>query len=461
MARLPEPSESQDVSDQPIDLGFRPRAWQAVIFKQLVRFAILVIHRRAGKTILAIMKLIDSALRFKEERGRFAYLAPELKQAKGIAWDYLKGYAGKIPGTKINESELHVQFSNGARITLYGADNINALRGYRFDGIVIDEVAEMPLEIWGLVLIPAISDKGRLGWALFIGTPHGVNLFSKIYFQALSSHEWFHKLQTVHETGIFSPEEIEAFRREMTPSQFRQEMECDFGASNDNSLILIDDARAAMSRVIEPAQYVFAPKVLGIDVAWTGGDRCVMFKRQGLMSWEPFIKQGIPEKTFAMDVANVIRDWKPDAVFVDTTGGYGGEVVSRLRDWGFSPSEVKFSWKGQERFQNLRAEMWWQMAQWVKDGGRLFRHDGLLAELTCPTYTLDNAANRIALESKDDIKKRLGFSPDIADALALTWAAPIFVKDPTEFSRSKQADQDFDPYSNDRFRVGNDPLEWR
>lgn len=456
------------MSGPDVDLGFRPRKWQEGIFKSLVRFSILVIHRRAGKTILAIMRLMSAAIACKRERGRFAYLAPELKQAKGIAWDYLKGYATKIPGTRVNESELYVELPNGSRITLYGADNINALRGYHFDGIVIDEVAEMPLEIWGLVLLPAISDKGRLGWALFIGTPHGINLFSKIYFGAIGNREWFHKLLTVYETGLFTNEDIEAFKREMTPNQFRQEFLCDFGASNDNCLISIEQARAAMNVQLQPHEYTFAPKVMGVDVAWTGGDRCVVFKRQGLYAWDPLVIPGLPEKTFASKIASVMQDWKPDAVFIDTTGGYGGEVVSRLREWGFNVQEVKFSWKGSERFANLRAEMWWKMAQWVKEGARLPRDEGLIAELTCPTYSNDNAANRITLESKDDIKKRLGFSPDVADSLALSFAFPVHVQSPVDVVRAKQNTWDFDPIGDDKFGKdirpsGHDfdPLTWK
>src|SRR4051812_27503527 len=124
--------------ERQIDLGFRARGWQAEVFRNLTRFSVLVVHRRGGKTVLAIMRLIDAALRCSKKDGRFAYLAPELKQAKDIAWSYLKQYSALVPGVQINESELFVLFPNGARIRLYGADNPDAMRGRYFDGIVID-----------------------------------------------------------------------------------------------------------------------------------------------------------------------------------------------------------------------------------------------------------------------------------------------------------------------------------
>lgn len=419
-----------------IDLGFRPRLWQEAILAAFRRFNILVIHRRAGKTRLAIMKLIDSALKHGREMGRFGYIAPKRNQAKDIVWEVLKFYALKIPGTTANESELYVQFPNGARVSLYGADDPNKLRGLYFDGVVIDEVAQMPLELWGEILVPSLSDAGRLGWALFIGTPQGINLFSDIYYKALNDPEWYAKLQTVHETGVFTEAEIRAIREKMTDAEFRQEYLCDFGASTENAIIPIADVRAAMDRILQPEQYQFAPRILGVDVAWTGGDRCVIFKRQGLMSYEPIIRKGLPEKTFAAEVARVWRDWRADACFVDTTGGYGGEVVGRLRDLGYSPQEVKFSWKDEERFVNMRAQMWWKMREWIRGGAQLPRNEGLIAELSAPTYTLDNAANKIQLESKDDIKARLGFSPDIADAACLTHAFPVQQREIMEVHRT-------------------------
>jgi hypothetical protein len=86
----------------------------------------------------------------------------------------LKRFAGVIPGVSIHESELTIRFPNEATIALYGGDNADALRGGYFDGIVIDEVADLRPDVWGSIIRPALSD--RKGWCLFIGTPKGINL---------------------------------------------------------------------------------------------------------------------------------------------------------------------------------------------------------------------------------------------------------------------------------------------
>lgn len=419
-----------------------------------MRFAILVVHRRGGKTLLAIMRLIDAALTCKRERGQYAYIAPELKQAKGISWDYLKAYSLRVPGTVVNESELWVKFPNGARIRLFGADNPNSLRGYYFDGAVVDEVAQMKRELWGEILLPALSD--REGWVLFIGTPKGLNLFSELYFSAIANEaEWYHGLYTYQQTGALPDAEVEKMRKEMTPNQFRQEMLCDFGASSDDNLIPQELAREAAGRKITGQQIEYAPRIMGVDVAWDGGDRCVVFKRQGLLAYPPVVKEGLPEKSFSSVVTGIAQVWQPDAIFVDITGGYGGEVLSRVRDSGFPAIGIKFSESAYEdhKFLNLRAEMWFSMMNWLRDGGAIPNDPGLLQELCAPTYDNNNAANKLQLESKDKIKKRLGFSPDKADALALTWAQPVMSKrDPMVNRFRSSRPGDFDPLSEDRVR---------
>ena len=85
------------------------------------------------------------------------------------------------------------------------------------------------------------------------------------------------------------------------------------------------------------------------------------------------------------------------------------------------------------------------MADWVKSGGALPNVPELVAELTTPTYTF--VGGKIMLEDKDQVKKRLGRSPDLADALALTFAYPI-AKKTTQYLRSSNNPQDYNPYDN-------------
>jgi len=155
-----------------IRLDYHPRAWQRECHLKRRRFTVLALHRRAGKTELAIMELIDKCLKCKAELGFFVYVAPFLKQAKAIAWARLKQKLLPMRQTAaidINEADLAVTFKhNGATIRLFGGDNPDALRGVRLDGCVIDEVAQIRPEVWNDIIQPALSD--RQGWAMFIGT---------------------------------------------------------------------------------------------------------------------------------------------------------------------------------------------------------------------------------------------------------------------------------------------------
>lgn len=189
----------------------------------------VVAHRRAGKTVACVNELIKRALTFPGTDGRFAYVAPFYRQAKSVAWDYLKRFSAVIPGININESELRIDYPNGARIQLFGADNADALRGLFFDGLVADEYGDWKPSVWGYVIRPALADRG--GWAVIIGTPKGRNQFWEIYEHARVNSDWLALCIRASESGLLPEKELDALRLELTEDAWRQEMECDFDAA--------------------------------------------------------------------------------------------------------------------------------------------------------------------------------------------------------------------------------------
>lgn len=409
---------------QEVDLGFTPRKWQDEVFRNLARFSVLVVHRRGGKTVAAVLKLIHEALKCGKPRGRYGYIAPELKQAKGIAWDFLKHYAAKVPHAKINESELWVEFPNEARIRIYGADNPNSLRGLYFDGVVLDEVAQMKPDVWGEIILPALLD--RNGWVLFIGTPNGMNLFSDLFTQGTNlqhtpGSDWFARLYNVYETGALTEEQIEATKQEMTPRQFRQEMMCDFSASGDDILITLEQAQEAAKRVVKHDDVAFAQMRIGVDVARQGGDRTVLFARKGLRAGPYGILQNADSISIATRVIAAKAKLKSEMEIFDDTGGYGAGPIDVLRSHGYAPIGINFSVKPDDRrYFNKRAEMWFRLRNWLVNGGSIPDAPQLIKELTCQTYTTKDG--RLILHPKEVIKEKIGHSPDMADALALTFA---------------------------------------
>ena len=410
-----------------IDLGYRPRQWQKACHQQRKRFTVLALHRRAGKTELALRELLDKALRFTQDLGLFFYVAPQLKQSKAIAWSRLKQIVAPLALhglAEINESELWVKLPrNGAVIRIYGADNPDAMRGVRLDGVVLDEVAQMDPTVWDDVIQPALSD--RLGWALFIGTPHGVNLFSELYFSAMGGKpDWFAARYTVYDTEALDTAEVERLRGEMNETSFAREYLCDFAAAGDDQLISLADVEEAARRHLQPTDYEWAPRILGVDPARFGDDRSAIVRRQGRMAWPPTTYAKLDNMTLAAHVAEEIRTWRPDAVFIDE--GNGGGVIDRLRQLGHNVIGVHFGGKASRpRYQNKRTEMWFEMRDWLQAGGVLPPSVALKQDLAAPTYSFTSATDVYALEPKDKIKERIKRSPDLGDALALTFAHPV------------------------------------
>jgi phage terminase large subunit len=175
------------------------------LHRRETRWFIGVAHRRAGKTVADINELVIGATRCRLANPRFAYVAPQLNQAKDIAWTYLKEYTAFL-SPKINESELWVELPGGARIRIYGADNPDRLRGIYLDGVVLDEFGDMDPTIWSQVIRPALSD--RKGWACFIGTPKGKNTFHKLWVAAEDDPDWTRLMLKASETGLVDDKEL-------------------------------------------------------------------------------------------------------------------------------------------------------------------------------------------------------------------------------------------------------------
>lgn len=430
-----------------VNSGFNPHLFQvkARSLIEAIRFVVLVCHRRWGKTVFAVMELILAAMCTSRPDFRAAYVAPFRKQAKDIAWDYFKKFAGKIPGVTFNETELTVLFPNGAKITLYGADNAEALRGLYFDYVVMDEVADMKPFVWGEIVRPALAD--RKGKCLFIGTPKGMNLFFELYNRGVSDgRTWaslvFRASDTVNVLPWITMEELDNARADLTDAQYRQEFECDFNASCDNTLIPLDLIYKARGKHIPEIDYSRSPLIYGVDVARFGGDACVVQPRRGLAAFTQTRIVGIDNMTFASMLHRRIVDERPDAVFIDAGRGEG--VIDRLRQLGSPAPIIEVPFGGQaidhtvNGYANRRAEMWDNMRKWLKQGGAIPDDYELTKEMAAVTYAYDGQS-RLKLESKETIRERVGFSPDRADALALTFAEPVAVRSEDCTSAARRA----------------------
>lgn len=420
-----------------IKIPYKPRYPEVHEVLGKKRFCVLAAHRRFGKTVLAVNHLIKSAISCPKLAGHFGYVAPFRNQAKSVAWDYLKRYCRPVPGMKVNESELSISLPSaggGAKIRIFGADKPDALRGLYFDGIVLDEVAQMKPELWEEIAQPALAD--RRGFALFIGTPKGVNLFSRLYYHALreekaNNPDWAALSFPCDQTNALPKDELERLRSELSENKFRQEMLCDFTASSDDTLISLDEVNSSLGRQADLDASANWPLVIGVDIARFGEDATVFFPRRGLYVMSPTVLRKRSNTDVAQRLLALISELRPKMVNIDQGNGTG--VIDLVRDLAPSSvtvNEVPFGSKALEdkRYFNRRSEMWSLMRDWLRGGAALPVDKAtakiLQAELSSPLYSFD-AAGRIKLEAKDEIRKRLSHSTDLGDALALTFAVPV------------------------------------
>jgi hypothetical protein len=190
-----------------------------------------------------------------------------------------------------------------------------------------------------------------------------------------------------------------------------------------NTLIGPDECRDAAKRFYRPEDVAGHARVLGVDVARFGDDASVIFPRQGLVAHRPLKFRNLDGTQGAGIVARKWKEWSADAVFIDDTGGWGASWIDNLRRIGHHPVGVGFAGRPNDpRYENKRTEMYFEAIEWIRGGGALPDVPELVAALSQTTYSF--RGDRLLLEPKDQVKQRLGYSPDDADAFALTFAQP-------------------------------------
>ncbi len=433
-------------------IPYTPRPlWRDTIHPALTRyrFAVLVCHRRFGKTVGTVNEMLKKAILNERKAPVYAYVAPYRNQAKRVAWEYLKYYTNPIPGRTVNESELFVELptrhkgSPGARLYIIGADHPDALRGIYLDGVILDEYADIKPELWGGVIRPALADRG--GWAVFIGTPKGQNQFYEMYRHAEKSADWYACLYRADETDVIPAGELADMKAQMTDMEIRQELLCDFTASASDVVIPIDLVSAAAERELPETAVQGQPVILGVDVARFGDDRTVLCVRQGLWTRDVRTFTGLSTMEVANRVIDCMNQHRPQAVFIDA-GAMGAGVIDRLRQLQYQVSEVNFGEAAlsSDRYANIRAEMYFKCRDWLTSGGALPKNAELKTELSTVEYKF-NPSGRIILEPKEKLKERTGKSPDLADALVLTFARPVYMQGRVGWKR-QMCNTEYDPF---------------
>lgn len=224
----------------------------------------------------------------------------------------------------------------------------------------------------------------------------------------------------------------------------------EFPPASINALLGVEEVEAAMKRHYLPEQYRWGQKRLGVDVARFGDDRTVIFPRQGVVAFRPVILRQQNTVVIAGRIAKAYNDWDAELILMDETGHWGHGAYDQLLTVGYPMVPVIASDPAIDpRYKNRRAEMYLELAKWVRAGGALPYDPTLIRELVAPTYLF--LAGKFVLESKDQIKARLGFSPDLADGLAQTFAIPDMPGKLIQQTRGRQTTlHEWDPFATTR-----------
>jgi len=229
-----------------------------------------------------------------------------------------------------------------------------------------------------------------------------------------------------------------------------------FPPASLNTLLGPEEVSAAMRRVLRPEQYNWAQKRLGIDAAWRGDDKWVIFPRQGLASFMPVAMRNPKTEEIGSRIILAKQRFGSEREYFDDTGGFAAGASDYFAAAGYVPIRIDFSGKATDpRFYNKRSEMYWNAAQGIKNGAILPNVPELLAEACATTYTYKNG--KMLMEPKDLVKVKLGRSPDYFDGYVLTYAEPDMPAQGTAQAMlaGKKYESEYDPFSEVRMGMEN------
>jgi hypothetical protein len=309
----------------------------------------------------------------------------------------------------------------------WAADNVEAFQGQHGEHVLVlyDEASGIDDPIWGA------SDGAMTGsnaiWCAFGNPTRPVGRFRDCFPAGKYSHRW-------------RSWQIDSRTCRMTNKDLLQQWVEDEGEDHDYVRVKVRGQfpRSAVEQFIsqdivdaaqrrKPAGH--GPKILGVDVAKFGNNRTVILLRHGDRVNILCKLHNLDEFQVATRVAEQMDAISPDAVMIDGVG-VGGGVVTMLRTvMNREVDSINGSHPARhdDKYTNLRAEMWGLMRDWLKEGGCLPDDRDLAAELVMPEYSFDSR-NRYKLEKKENMKSRGQPSPDCADALALTFAKVVAPK---------------------------------
>lgn len=411
--------------------GFSPRPYQLPVMQYIVgggKRAFWCVHRRGGKDLTCWNLVIFMA---HVRVGGYYYFFPTYAQGKKAVYDAIDGngrpFLDYIPSELVaskNATEMKIVLRNGSVIQIIGTDNFDSIMGTNPVGCVFSEYSLQDKRAWDYIR-PILLENG--GWAVFNGTPRGMNHFWDQYRKALENPTWYCAKMDVDFTGALTAEQIQEERDSGMPEpMIQQEYYCDFSASSENVVIPLKLIESAVGRNVS---YAYAPKVAGLDIGYSlDGDPTALVIRQGGRLLHVAETRKNDYREIAGWAANLMQEFDCRHVAIDAIG-WGAGVKIHLEDHGLNVTAVNVAETAanHERYSRLRDELWFKGRDWFDAKQCCIPEDlplkgKLISELSNIKFSFLSATNKFKVQSKQDLKSDGIASPNLADAWCLTFA---------------------------------------
>lgn len=316
---------------------YTPHEIQRQFHRSDHRFRIAALGRQSGKSTMCLNELVKRAW---ENPGHvYWFISPTFDQAK-VQYRRLVGMLWNNPEVllKKNQTELRVKFINQAEIVFKSGEVLENLRGSTLHGVVIDEVREQHKDLWPLVIRPMLTT--TKGWAAFVSTPSGFDSFYDLYEIARGddSNQWTHFSSPSTCNPLFTEEEYQAAKKQMTHAQFQQEIEAKFLDLHQGSAYLnFGDASLSFQNPFYEKALIhpLLPIVVGMDfnlnpMCWTLGQ----FRNDDSYWFDEIHLEKSHTQEAAKELIARVKDHKPGIILAgDATSKAGQRAAAGKSDY--------------------------------------------------------------------------------------------------------------------------------
>jgi hypothetical protein len=320
--------------------------------------------------------------------------------------------------------------------------------------VIMDEASVIPPIIWQTIE-PVMTDiDTEIIWCVFGNPLHNTGPFRECFGRF--AHRWRRWHIDARNVGISDKKQIAEWAEDHEENSyfFMTRVRGQFPTASALQFIPTDLVEEAMTREIIPQPR--EPMVLGVDVARFGDDQSVLYARRGLdaRSILPLTFQGISTDRLVDKILEFCSQQRVEVIFVDGAG-VGGGVVDMLKRHNLPVEDVQFGSKAERSDQikhaQKRSEMWGALRDALKYLA-IPPSNELRDQLIGPEYDY-NLKGELQLEKKSDMKRRGLASPDIADALALTYARNVFPREDLDWMNAgNNVQSEYNPFDEERMR---------